>query len=80
MLARAKVVVNDAHWSMINIIYEDLDPRAEIIRGSNKKLSMVEQIEGFDGVLLFLSDFMLTVGHSHGVANETMVGPEMSMK
>src|SRR5699024_12593193 len=31
-----EVVVNDAHWSMLNIIYEDLDDRAEIIRGGNK--------------------------------------------
>ncbi|RST61091.1 hypothetical protein D5F11_003305 [Siminovitchia terrae] len=71
----SEVVVNDAHWSMINIIYEDLDPRAEIIRGSNKKLSMVEQIEGFDGALFI--GLHAKVGHSHGVANETMVGPEM---
>lgn len=47
-----EVVVNDAHWSMLNIIYEELDPRAELIRGSNKELCMVEQIEGFDGVFI----------------------------
>src|SRR5699024_4105478 len=43
-----EVVVNDAHWSMLNVIYEELDQRAEIIRGSNKRMSMVEQIEGHD--------------------------------
>lgn len=70
-----EVLVNDAHWSMLNIIYEDLDPRAEIIRGSNKKLSMVEQIEGHDAA--FFIGLHAKVGHSHGVANETMIGPEM---
>lgn len=70
-----EVLVNDAHWSMLNIIYEDLDSRAEIIRGSNKNLSMVEQIEGYDGA--FFVGLHAKVGHSHGVANETMIGPEM---
>src|SRR5699024_7131124 len=46
-----EVVVNDAHWSMLNIIYEDLDERAEIIRGGNKRDSMMEQVAGFDGAL-----------------------------
>jgi D-amino peptidase len=70
-----EVVVNDAHWSMLNIIYEELDPRAELIRGCNKNLCMVEQIDGFDGALFV--GLHAKVGHSHGVANETMVGPEM---
>lgn len=70
-----EVVVNDAHWSMLNVIYEQLDSRAEIIRGSNKRNSMVEQIEGFDGALFIGLHAM--VGHSHGVANETLIGPAM---
>jgi|SRR5690625_774131 len=71
-----EVVVNDAHWSMLNIIYEQLDERAELIRGSNKSMSMVEQIEHFDGALFI--GLHAKVGHSHGVANETLVGPEMN--
>lgn len=70
-----EVVVNDAHWSMINIIYEELDSRAEIIRGTNKPLCMVDQIEEFDAA--FFVGLHAKVGHSHGVANETMIGPEM---
>ncbi|MBS4192941.1 M55 family metallopeptidase [Bacillus sp. FJAT-49705] len=70
-----EVVVNDAHWSMLNILYEELDPRAELIRGSNKNLCMMEQVEGFDAALFI--GLHAKVGHSHGVANETMVGPEM---
>ncbi|HEY4578243.1 MAG TPA: M55 family metallopeptidase [Savagea sp.] len=70
-----EVVVNDAHWSMLNLIYKDLDPRAEIIRGGAKKLSMVEQVEGND--LVFMVGLHAKVGHSDGLANETMMGPEM---
>lgn len=71
-----EVLVNDAHWSSLNIIYEKLDARAEIIRGaSNKRLSMVEHVEGYDGALFI--GLHAKVGHSHGVANETMIGPEM---
>lgn len=70
-----EVVVNDAHWSMLNIIYEALDQRAEIIRGSNKRMSMVEQIEQFDGALFI--GMHAKVGHSQGVANETLIGPAM---
>jgi D-amino peptidase len=71
-----EVVVNDSHWSMLNILYEELDPRAEIIRGFNKDLCMVEQIDQeFDGA--FFIGYHAKVGHSHGVANETMFGPEM---
>jgi D-amino peptidase len=70
-----EVVVNDSHWSMMNLIYSELDPRADVIRGGNKNLSMVEQIEQFDGA--FLVGYHAKVGHSDGVANETMLGFEM---
>jgi D-amino peptidase len=71
-----QVVVNDSHWSMLNILYEDLDPRAEIIRGFNKDLCMVEQIDQQYDAAFFVG-YHAKVGHSHGVANETMFGPEM---
>lgn len=70
-----QVVVNDSHWSMLNLIYEELDPRAEVIRGFNKELCMVEQIDQFDAA--FFVGYHAKVGHSHGLANETMFGPEM---
>lgn len=70
-----EVVVNDSHWNMTNILFEELDPRAELIRGWNKELGMVEQIEGCDGA--FFVGYHAKVGHSDGVANETMLGYEM---
>src|SRR5699024_6641646 len=73
--AAIEVVVNDAHWSMLNILYEKLDPRADLIRGGNKKDSMMEQVSGYDGALYI--GLHAKVGHSHGVANETLIGPAM---
>lgn len=70
-----EVLVNDAHWSMRNILLEKLDPRAELIRGFNKPLTMVEQIQGADR--LFFVGYHARVGDSDGVANETLLGKEI---
>src|SRR5699024_7986877 len=70
-----EVVVNDAHWSMLNILYEKLDPRADLIRGGNKKDSTMEQVSGYDAAPHI--GLHTKVGHSHGVANETLTAPAM---
>src|SRR5699024_7364981 len=69
------VDVSDTHWSMLNIINEDLDESAEIMRGGNKGDSMMEQVAECDGDLYI--GIHAKVGHSHGVANETLIGPAM---
>jgi len=71
----AEVVVNDAHSAMVNLIFEELDPRVEVIRGCHKDLGMVEQVAGCDGV--FFVGYHTRVGRSDGVGNETMTGAEM---
>src|SRR5262245_28467381 len=44
------VLVNDSHGDMRNLVLEDLDPRAEVISGSLKPLSMAEGVAvGFAG-------------------------------
>ncbi len=44
-----RIVLNDSHWLMRNLIADELHPEAELISGSPKTLSMVEGIqEGFD--------------------------------
>jgi D-amino peptidase len=44
-----KVVVNDSHWEMRNLLAEELHPAAELIAGSTKPRSMMEGIDqGFD--------------------------------
>jgi D-amino peptidase len=46
------VVVNDSHWLMRNLLAEELHPKAELISGGPKRLSMVEGIDaGFDAAL-----------------------------
>ena len=45
-------VVNEAHDGMRNILIEDLDPRAELIVGSRKPLSMMQGFEGSEVVFL----------------------------
>jgi D-amino peptidase len=42
----SEVVVNDSHGSMRNIIADQLDPRASLISGSPKHLSMMQGING----------------------------------
>ena len=48
-------LVNEAHDGMRNILLEDLDPRAEVIVGQRKPLSMMQ---GFDG-----ADLVFCVGY-----------------
>lgn len=46
------VLVNDSHWLMRNLLAEDLNPRAELLSGGPKRLSMVEGIDqGFDAAM-----------------------------
>ncbi|MFI1971264.1 peptide ABC transporter substrate-binding protein [Streptomyces cinnamoneus] len=42
------VLVNEAHWSMRNLLLEDLDERAEMLTGKHKSLSMVEGVQHGD--------------------------------
>jgi D-amino peptidase len=46
------VLVNDSHWLMRNLLAEDLNPKAELLSGGPKRLSMVEGIDrGFDAAM-----------------------------
>lgn len=48
-----RIVVNDSHWHMRNIIAEALHPAAELMSGSPKPWSMVHGVEdGFDALFL----------------------------
>ncbi|TXS48632.1 peptide ABC transporter substrate-binding protein [Streptomyces sp. uw30] len=46
------VVINEAHWSMRNLLLERLDERAQMLTGRHKELSMVEGVQhgDIDGV------------------------------
>ena len=47
-----RVLVNDSHWLMRNLIADELHPGAELLSGSPKRWSMMEGVElGFDAAL-----------------------------
>ncbi|MDK0523210.1 M55 family metallopeptidase [Streptomyces sp. ML-6] len=43
-----EVLVNEAHWSMRNLLLERLDDRVEMLTGRHKSLSMVEGVQHGD--------------------------------
>ncbi|MEV0263581.1 M55 family metallopeptidase [Streptomyces sp. NPDC050617] len=43
-----EVLVNEAHWSMRNLLVEELDERAQLLVGKHKTLSMVEGVQHGD--------------------------------
>ncbi|MFD8676191.1 M55 family metallopeptidase [Streptomyces seoulensis] len=47
-----QVLVNEAHWTMRNLLLENLDERVEMLTGRHKALSMVEGVQhgDIDGV------------------------------
>lgn len=45
------VLVNEAHDSQRNLLLEDLDPRARMLTGRHKPLSMMQGVDGTDGVV-----------------------------
>lgn len=74
-----RVVVNDAHNTMTNIRFEDLHPKAELISGLFKPLSMMEGIgENFDAV--FLVGYHAGAGTPMGVLGHTFVATNIFRK
>lgn len=70
------VVVNESHWIMRNLITEDLDPRAELIRGIVKRGCMMAGLDDtFDAA--FLVGYHSMHGVSFGVMNHAMLGKEI---
>jgi len=67
-----KVVVNDSHGTMRNLLPEELHPEAELIIGSPKPMSMLEGLsEDFDGT--FFIGYHARSG-SFGVLSHTYAG------
>lgn len=47
-----RVLVNDSHWLMRNLLPDELNPAAELVSGGPKRLSMLQGIEeGFDAAM-----------------------------
>lgn len=58
------VLVNEAHWTMRNLLLERLDERAEMLTGRHKDLSMVEGVQRGD------VDGIAFVGYHAGAGEE----------
>ncbi|MFH8294152.1 M55 family metallopeptidase [Streptomyces sp. NPDC018059] len=43
-----EVLINEAHWTMRNLLLEELDERAQMLTGRHKSLSMVEGVQDGD--------------------------------
>ncbi|MGZ5970339.1 MAG: M55 family metallopeptidase [Polyangiales bacterium] len=67
------VLVNDSHGDMRNLVLEDLDPRAEILSGSLKPLSMVQGVDRAQGVALFVG-YHAGAGTRAGILDHTYYG------
>ena len=65
-------LVNEAHDGMKNILIEELDPRAEIIIGNSKPLSMMEGFQGSN--VIFLVGYHACVG-VEGILSHTYSSP-----
>ncbi|OAR22969.1 peptide ABC transporter substrate-binding protein [Streptomyces sp. ERV7] len=59
-----EVLINEAHWSMRNLLLERLDERVEMLTGRHKSLSMVEGVQHGD------VDGIAFVGYHTGAGTE----------
>ncbi|HTW98010.1 MAG TPA: M55 family metallopeptidase [Acidimicrobiales bacterium] len=67
----SEVIVNDSHGTMLNLLQEELDPRARVIRGRTKPLGMMQGIDHETAATLFVG-YHAASGHGDGVLNHTM--------
>jgi len=71
-----EVLVNDSHWIMRNLLLEQLDPRARVIKGFHKPMCMVQGLgEGFDAAVFV--GYHSCAGTEGGVLNHTLLGKEV---
>jgi D-amino peptidase len=68
-----RILVNDSHWLMRNLLAEDLHPAAELLSGGPKLRSMVEGVElGFDAAMFV--GYHAMAGTAHAVIDHTYAG------
>jgi D-amino peptidase len=71
-----EVVVNDSHWTARNILLEQLDPRARMIKGFHRPMCMVQGLdESFDAAVFV--GYHSCAGTEGGVLNHTLLGKEV---
>jgi D-amino peptidase len=66
----SRVLVNDSHWLMRNLLADELHPEAELLSGGPKPLSMVEGIQsGFDAAMFI--GYHAKAGTRHAIIDHT---------
>lgn len=71
-----EVLVNDSHWSMRNLLIEKLDPRARLIQGAMKPLSMLQGVDESFSAAVFIG-YHAMAGTPAAVLAHTMLGKEI---
>jgi D-amino peptidase len=71
-----EVLVNDSHWTMRNLLLEQLDPRARLIKGLQKPMCMVQGLDASFDAAIFVG-YHSCAGTEHGVLNHTLLGKEV---
>jgi D-amino peptidase len=71
-----EVVVNDSHWIMRNLLLEQLDPRARVIKGFHKPMCMVQGLDPTYDAAVFVG-YHSCAGTEGGVLNHTLLGKEV---
>ncbi len=67
----SEVLVNDSHGTMLNLVQEDVDLRARVIRGRPKHFGMLEGLDADTATTLFVG-YHAAAGRGDGVLNHTM--------
>ncbi len=71
-----EVLVNDSHWIMRNLLIEQLDPRARVIKGFHKPMCMVQGLDGSFDAAVFVG-YHSCSGTEGGILNHTLLGKEV---
>ncbi|HEX8863216.1 MAG TPA: M55 family metallopeptidase [Actinomycetes bacterium] len=70
------VLVNDSHWIMRNLLLDQLDRRARVIKGFHKPLCMVQGLDESYSAAMFVG-YHSCAGTEGGVLNHTLLGKEV---
>jgi D-amino peptidase len=71
-----EVLVNDSHWTMRNLLIEQLDSRARLIKGFHKPLCMAQGLDNSVDAAVFIG-YHSCAGTEGGVLNHTLLGKEV---
>ncbi len=71
-----EVLVNDSHWIMRNLLIEQLDPRAKVIKGFTKPMCMLQGLDDSFDAAIFIG-YHSCAGTEGGVLAHTLLGKEI---